>query len=47
MINIIIIAILVAAVGSACFYIWKEKKKGRACMGCPASGCSSCHCKEK
>ena len=45
MINIIIIAILIAVVGTACAYIWKEKKKGKKCIGCPYSGTASCHCK--
>ena len=46
MINIIISAILVATVGTASFYIWKEKKKGNKCIGCPYSGSASCHCKQ-
>jgi len=41
--NIIIIAILLIVVGSASYYIWKEKKKGKACIGCPLSGCETCH----
>lgn len=48
MANIIITIILIAVVGWACFYIWKEKKNGRHCMGCPSSGsCTSCHCCDK
>lgn len=43
--DVIIIAILITIVGSAALYIWKEKKKGRKCIGCPYSGCASCHCK--
>ena len=40
--NVIIIAILVAIIGGAIWYIVKEKKKGTVCIGCPASGsCSS------
>lgn len=40
--NIIIIAILVAVIGGAIWYIVKEKKKGTVCIGCPNSGsCSS------
>lgn len=45
MANVVIIAILVAVVGWACYYIYKEKKKGRRCIGCPNSGCASCNCK--
>ena len=41
MINIIVVAILLLVVGSASFYIWKEKRKGK-CVGCPYSGCGSC-----
>lgn len=39
--NIIIIAILSLILGSSCGYIWKEKKSGKKCIGCPA-GCASC-----
>ena len=35
----------VAIVGTASLYIWKEKKKGKQCIGCPYSGSASCHCK--
>ena len=35
--NIIIIVILLAAVSGACVYIYKEKKKGRHCIGCPSA----------
>lgn len=44
MADFIIIFILVALVFLACWYIWKEKKKGRKCMGCPMNGncMSSC-----
>ena len=47
MINIISSVILAVVVGSASFYIWKEKKKGKKCIGCPYSGSASCHCKQK
>lgn len=43
--NIIIIATLVIVIGTAVCYIWKEKKKGKKCVGCPCSNTSSCHCK--
>lgn len=45
--NILILAILMAVVGAAVWYIIKEKKKGRKCIGCPYSGCASCHCKKE
>lgn len=41
MANIIIIIILIVTVGSACVYIWKNRKKGVKCIGCPyAASCS-------
>lgn len=45
--NIIIISVLVIVVGAAIFYIVKEKKKGKKCIGCPYSGTASCHCNAK
>ena len=39
--NVIIIAILILIIGSAGFYVYKAKKNGRKCIGCPNScGCS-------
>ena len=37
--NLIIIAVVAAIVGFAARYIYKEKKRGVTCIGCPA-GCS-------
>lgn len=54
MIDIIVGAVLVVLVGAAIAYIVREKKRGVACIGCPAAGtcgaknrpgstgCSSC-----
>ena len=52
--NIIIIALLVLIIGSAAFYVYKAKKSGRKCIGCPDSSscsykgcngnCSGCTC---
>lgn len=39
--NLIVIGILLILVGIAVFYIWKEKKKGTRCIGCPSAGCCS------
>ena len=42
--NIVVILILAAAITGACVYIYKEKKKGRHCIGCPMAGnCAKCH----
>lgn len=44
MADIIVIAIVVLVVGLAIRYIYKEKKNGRKCIGCPSSGsCSKCN----
>ena len=39
-INIILVAVLVVIVGLAALYIYKSKKAGAVCIGCPyAKGC--------
>lgn len=38
LVNIIATLILLAIVGGACYYIYKEKKKGTRCIGCPMAG---------
>ncbi len=48
-VDYIIIAVVLAIVGGAAFYIWKAKKSGKKCIGCPDSGscsgnCSGCSC---
>ena len=48
--NIIILAVIGLIVGLAAGYIWKEKKRGRKCIGCPdnavcggkCAGCTGC-----
>ncbi len=47
--NLIIILIVVAVLGLAGLYIYKSKKSGKKCIGCPDSGacsgnCSGCSC---
>lgn len=42
--NIIVVAVLVAVVALAVFYIVKSKKSGKKCIGCPDSG--SCSAKK-
>ncbi len=41
--DIIIIAVILLIVGSATFYIYKAKKNGKKCIGCP----DSCNCSAK
>lgn len=51
MTNLIVLALIGLIVGGAAGYIWKEKKIGVKCIGCPdgatcsgnCSGCTSCH----
>lgn len=33
--NIIIIAIVALIIGSIIFYLYKAKKRGQTCIGCP------------
>lgn len=33
--NIIIIAILIVIIGSIVFYLYRAKKRGQTCIGCP------------
>ncbi len=47
MIDIIILGIILTAVGFASFYIYKAKKNGKSCIGCPYSrecGKNRCNC---
>lgn len=42
MIDYILIAILVVIVAAAAFYVYKAKKSGKKCIGCPDGySCSS------
>ena len=47
MTNFIIIAVLVLIVGAAGFYVYKAKKSGKKCIGCPDSGSCSCGCQNQ
>ncbi|MBR3593838.1 MAG: FeoB-associated Cys-rich membrane protein [Clostridia bacterium] len=39
----VIIAVIVLIIGAASFYIYKAKKSGKKCIGCPDSGsCGGC-----
>lgn len=43
--NIIIVAVLIVVICLAVFYIYKSKKSGKKCIGCPDSGsCSASKC---
>ena len=48
-VDYIIIAVILAIVGGAAYYIYRAKKSGKKCIGCPDSGscagkCGSCAC---
>ena len=54
MIDYIVIAILLAITGGIIFYLYRAKKRGETCIGCPyAKQCASqagkhaggCHCR--
>ncbi len=40
--NIILIAVIVIILASAAFYVYKAKKSGKKCIGCPDSGHGGC-----
>lgn len=47
--NYIIVAVVVLVVGLALFYIYRAKKSGKKCIGCPEAdacggNCSCCSC---
>ena len=41
--DLILILILAAIIGAAALYVYKAKKRGVKCIGCPAGGCSGCN----
>ena len=44
MIDFLIIAIILAILGGAAFYIYKAKKSGAKCIGCPDAKTCSGNC---
>ncbi len=42
--NFIVAGIVLVLAGAAVYYLWKERKKGARCIGCPSAG--TCPCKE-
>ncbi len=48
--NVILVVIILIAVGGALRYIYKQKKNGQSCIGCPNSkhcGSKTCSCSEE
>lgn len=40
--NAVIIAVVLVIVALAGRYIYREKKRGVKCVGCPSGGCAGC-----
>lgn len=45
--DLIILLILLAIVGGAAAYVYKAKKSGKKCIGCPYAGTAGCSCSKK
>ena len=43
--NLIVIVILLLIAGGGAFYLWRAKKRGAGCVGCPHSKQCSGGCK--
>ena len=48
-VDFVILSLVIAIVGGAAYYIYKAKKSGKKCIGCPDSGscsgnCAGCAC---
>ena len=44
MTDLIIIAVVAAILAVVGRYLYKAKKRGVKCVGCPSGGCSCCGC---
>ena len=42
--DFIVVIIILAIVGLAALYVFKAKKSGKKCIGCPEGGCKDCDC---
>jgi len=48
MTNVITIAVLLVIIGGAALHMYKAKKRGEVCVGCPyAKQCASAKCSRK
>ena len=45
--NLILIVILIAIISCAVYYIYRAKKRGQACIGCPAAKNCNGKCNNK
>ena len=54
-VDYVIIALVLLILGGAAWYVWRTKKKGAKCIGCPdaqhcsgnCGNCSGCSCKNR
>ena len=54
-VDYVIIALVALILGGAAWYVWRAKKKGAKCIGCPdaktcsgnCGGCQGCGCRGK
>jgi hypothetical protein len=44
LVDVIIVAVLALILGLAARYVYKAKKSGRKCIGCPSGGSCSGNC---
>lgn len=44
LIDYVVIAVILAVLGAAGWYVHRAKKQGKKCIGCPDSGSCSGHC---
>ena len=44
MVDVIIVAILVCIIGRILFYLYRAKKRGEVCIGCPYGRHCTGHC---
>jgi hypothetical protein len=41
-VDIVVLVVIAAILGLAGWYVYRAKKNGRKCIGCPDSGCDGC-----
>ena len=44
MVDVIVVAILVCIIGGILFYLYRAKKRGEVCIGCPYGRQCTGHC---
>ncbi len=44
MTDLIVVMVLIAILGGAGYYVYRAKKSGAKCIGCPSGGKCTCGC---